>query len=72
MEPTQRNAFEHQAASLGEGVIISPNKQVINYQGENYYRACAYPVHGQERCIKREGHFSAIHEAMNGTTVEGA
>lgn len=72
MEPIRHNAFEEPAQPItGPGVIISGDKRVINYQGENYYRACGYPVHGSERCIKREGHFSAIHECMDGTTIPG-
>lgn len=66
----QHNAFEHASENLGTGVIISGDRQVVNIAGENYYRACGYPVHGAERCIKREGHFSAVHESMDGSLVE--
>lgn len=63
------NAFEDSSQIITQSTIVSADKTVINHLGENYYRVCAFPVHGNERCIKIEGHFSAIHESMDGVTT---
>ena len=55
---------------LGPELFI--NGDVISYKGENYYRACDYPVAqvggSQTHCVKRVGHQSHIHEDYDGRT----
>lgn len=65
----QHNAFEDSSQIISQGTIISSDKSTVTHQGEIYYRVCNFPVHGSERCMKREGHFSAIHESMDGVTT---
>lgn len=48
---------------------------VISYKGENYYRACGYPVNsapqgGSSHCVKRVNHPSKQHEDYDGRTRE--
>lgn len=49
---------------------------VINYLGENFYKACSSFVAeleggGQSSCVKRIGHPGIIHEDFEGRTREG-
>lgn len=52
------------------GPELFTNGDVISYKGENYYRACDYPVAqvggSQTHCVKRVGHPSHIHEDYDG------
>lgn len=53
---------------LGPELFI--NGDVISYKGENYYRACDYPVAefdgSVSHCVKRVNHPSHIHEDYDG------
>jgi len=61
------------------GAFANPDESVINWQGNNYYKACDEPVTenadgGGTFCVKREGHPGDIHEDYDGvrkTTDKG-
>lgn len=51
-------------------------ESVINYKGDNYYKACGHIVrqteHGTTSCVKRAGHPSAEHEDFYGVTTDAS
>jgi hypothetical protein len=53
-----------------EGCFADDDETVINYKGENYYKACGHIVmdygDGTSSCVKRQGHQSLTHEDYDG------
>jgi hypothetical protein len=61
---------------LGPGCFMDVEGNVINYQGQNFYRACDEvvfnnPHGGVTYCIKPVGHKSSVHEDSRGHTIGG-
>lgn len=58
---------------IGPSCFASDDEKVINYLGNNYYRACDQVVAnnaegGVSFCVKREDHPGDIHEDYDGRT----
>lgn len=66
---------EQNANDLGSGAFIDGTDSVINYQGNNYYKACGHIVTEFEEdvttCVKRMDHPTWDHEDWNGTVRMG-
>lgn len=57
----------------GAKLFADPDLLVINFEGENFYRACGEKVRHLEEgamttCVKRLGHVGDIHEDYDGRT----
>jgi len=57
--------------SLGPECFIGPDRNVISYKGENFYRACSewvsdLPEGGGSFCVLRVDHPGAEHEDYDG------
>jgi hypothetical protein len=53
---------------IGPQCFSDKEQTVINYRGENFYRACGAPVGLHSSCVKRINHPSPDHEDFAGTT----
>lgn len=59
---------------LGPEMFTTTDREVICWQGENFYRACGVFVHEdpidgiQSHCVKRVNHPGKIHEDYHGNT----
>lgn len=59
MEPRTRLMEDLKKGAFTDG-------EVINYQGDNYYRACGAVVTIQSYCVKRVNHPGVLHEDYDG------
>lgn len=54
-----------------ENVLASEDERILQYKGENYYKACGefvsnLPDGGKSFCVKRKGHPTDTHEDFEG------
>lgn len=54
------------------GAFSNADESVINWKGENYYRACSEQVTEHSFCVKRLDHPGDIHEDIDGVRIGDA
>jgi hypothetical protein len=63
--------MDEEIIDLGNSMFASADETVINWKGENYYKACGefvrnLPEGGTSTCVLRVGHPGRIHEDYDG------
>lgn len=60
---------------LGNSMFCNKDETVINWKGENYYKACGahvrhLPEGGTSSCVLRVGHNGYSHQDYDGVTTK--